>query len=121
MIAQCYDGLKVYGKTPEQLTNTIKLFALALADHHIGDVQAAFVAYLKNHQEIPTPSDIIGYIRRKGRPPLDRSVYIGLCQKRQQTAWKTGPDPWQQGDGLTKAEEKYINDFEQLELNEAAP
>lgn len=121
MLAQCYDGLKVYGKTPAQLTNTIKLFALALADQQIDDVQAAFLAYLKNHPEMPAPSDILGYIRRGNRPPLDRALYVALCQKRQQTAWHHGPETWQQGHGLTGPEEKYINDFENLQINETAP
>lgn len=116
MIALCYETLNVYGKKPEQIEATVKLFSIVLANDCIGNVRKAFVAYLRNHRDMPTPSDIIGYIRREGRPPFDRSIYIGLCQKRERTAWKEGIHPWQQGDGLSDAEARYIADYERFEV-----
>lgn len=116
MIALCYETLNVYGKKPEQLEAVVKLFSIVLADQSIGDVRQAFVAYLRNHRDMPTPSDIIGYIRRQGHAPFDRSIYIALCQKRESTSWKHGTHPWERGDGLTDAESRYIADYERFEV-----
>lgn len=116
MLAMCYETLNVYGKKPEQIETAVKLFSIVLAENCIGDVRKAFVAYLRNHRDMPTPSDIIGYIRREGRPPFDRSIYIALCEKRKHTAWSDGIQPWQKGDGLTDAETRYISDYERFEV-----
>lgn len=115
MVTQCHHALRGYGKTPEQITASVKIFSLVLAKYPIDDIRAAFVAYLENHAEIPTPADIVGYIRREGHKPMDKALYIALCQKRQQTSWSEGPNPWQKGDGLNNAEAKYIRDYERLE------
>lgn len=116
MLAMCYETLNVYGKKPEQIETAVKLWCCVLANDRIADVRAAFVSYLRNHRDMPTPSDIIGYIRREGRPPFDRSIYIALCEKRKHTAWSDGIQPWQKGDGLTDAETRYIADYERFEV-----
>lgn len=118
MIAQTFDATRQYGKTADQIKNTVKIFALVLQNYQIDQIRAAFVAYLQNHPEMPTPSDILGYIRRGNRRPYDRALYVALCQKRQQTAWSHGPEPWQRGDGLTDAESRYIADFEAHQMQE---
>lgn len=115
MLAQCYEALNVYGKTPEQASGALRLFSMVLADYTIEQITTAFTQYLHNHRDMPTPSDIVGYIRREGRPPLDRSIYISLCKKRELTAWREGSEVWQRGDGLTDAETKYIADYEKYE------
>lgn len=114
IVAQCFDGLKLYGREPEQLANAVKLFDLALGAFSVEQVRAGFVAHLQRSSEMPTPADIVGYIRRKGRPPLDKAMYTALIQKRERTSFV---DAGQHGNGLTTAEEKYIQEYEEYALN----
>lgn len=115
MVTQCHHALRVYGKSPEQVMGAVKLFAMVLGKYSLTQVQDAFRAYLEHHADMPTPADIVGYIRRSGRPPMDKAFYIALCQKKERTAWRHGSNPWEQGDGLSSEENAYIRDFERLE------
>lgn len=115
MLAGCYSAMRTYGKEPEHLAAAVKLFCLVLGHCPIESVREAFIAYLRNHQEFPTPADIAGYIKRGGRKPFDKALYVALCQKRERTFWKTGPEAWNQGDGLTDQETKYIREYEEFE------
>jgi len=117
MLAQCFDGLRLYGKEPEQITGTVGLFRLVLAPFTMEQISNAFQVYLSRNTEMPTPSCIAQIIRRGGKPPLVQAVYVSLTQKRQRTAWKTGSHSWQQGDGLTDSEADYIREYEADALN----
>lgn len=114
LVTQCFDTLKTFGRDPEQLSNAVKLFCLVLDGYSMEQINSAFVAYLQNHAEMPTPSDIVGYIKRGNRKPMDRALYVALCQKRERTAWRDGPESWQQGDGLSDEETAYVREFEEL-------
>lgn len=114
LVSQCFDGLKLYGKEPEQLSNAVKLFDLALGAFTIEQIRAGFVAHLQRSIEMPTPADIVGYIRRDGKPPLDKAMYTALVQKRERTAFV---DAGYHGNCLSIAEEKYINEYEEYMLN----
>lgn len=80
-ISMVYDGLKVYGKEPEQLENAVKLFNFALADYPTQQIVDAFAYYVSNFSEFPAPADIVQIIRRKGKPPMDKTVYVAISKK----------------------------------------
>ena len=114
MITQCFDVLKVYGKEPEQIKNTIKAFILTLAGFSMEQINSAFIAYLSDNSEMPTPSDIVKLIKRGNKPPLEKSVYIALCQKRERTSFF---EAGAHGNCLTIDEEQYIRDYEAEMMN----
>lgn len=114
MLAQCFDGLKLYGKEPEQLENTVKLFRLALADFDIEKIQSAFVTHLQRSSEMPTPADIVTLIRRGNRPPFNQAVYVALAQKRERTKFTEGG---RVHDCLTIDEGNYMREYEEFQLN----
>ena len=114
LITQCFDVLKVYGKEPEQIKNTIKVFILALAGFSMEQINAAFISHLSRSSEMPTPADIVQIIKREGKPPLEKSVYIALVQKRERTTTVYSYGTY---NDLTRAEEEYIRDYEEYTLN----
>ncbi len=81
MLMQCFDGLKLYGKEPEQIENAVKLFRMVLADFPSDKIQSAFVTHLQRSSEMPTPSDIVQLIKRGNKPPLNKEIYIALSRK----------------------------------------
>ena len=93
-----FDGMALYGKKPEQLTNTIRLFKFALADYTNDQIQNAFQIYIKRNKEFPSPADIVNIID----PPkiLDRDVYKELCRRRSN------------GEFMLERETKYIKEYE---------
>lgn len=56
--------MNVYGKEPEQLENIDKIFQMVLGDYKIEAIEKAFINYLKEKSEMPTPADIIKIIRK---------------------------------------------------------
>jgi hypothetical protein len=76
-----YDTLRTYGKDAGQMENLTKMFRWALADYPYAKIKEAMVFYAKHYSEMPTPADIISIIERNGKPPFDKTVYVGLRQK----------------------------------------
>lgn len=114
LIVQCFDALKLYGKEPEQLKNAAALFQFALADYPMEKINEAFRAYLNRSSEMPTPADICVLIRRSNKPPLEKSVYIALVQKRERTTVKYSYGTY---DDLTNEEKQYIAEFEEFQIH----
>lgn len=85
MLAQCFDGLKLYGKTSDQLTNTVKLFRMTLAEFPFEKIENAFIKHLQMSDEMPTPASIVSLIQRNGKPPLNKEVYTTLSRKKDYT------------------------------------
>ena len=81
ILAQCFDGLKVYGKEPEQMRSTNAMFQLVLADYAIDKIREAFIFYLKFNSEMPAPADIAQIIERGNKPPFDKAVYVSISKK----------------------------------------
>lgn len=109
IVVQCFDGLAVYGKQPEQVENTVALFQMVLSGYSENQIIPAFRTFLERNHQMPTPSDIVKIIKRGNKPPLEQGIYIALCQKRERTAFKDGG---YHGNGLTVEEEKYIAEYE---------
>ena len=76
-----YNGLKVYGKEPEQLEDTTKLFMFALADYPVDKIVDGIAYYVRNYPEFPAPADIVQIIDRGNKPPFEKAVYVNVCKK----------------------------------------
>jgi len=77
-----YDGLKLYGKQPEQLDNAVKLFNFVLADYPADKIMKAFSYYALHNTEFPAPADIANIIDRGGdKPPFEKAVYVSISRK----------------------------------------
>lgn len=82
MVTVCYDALDTYGKTPEQMKATIKLFCMVLEGRPIDKVREGFRHWVNRNSKLPTPADIVNIIdppKQEWRP--DWAAYVGLKQK----------------------------------------
>lgn len=103
VIEMAYNGLKVYGKEPEQLSDARKLFGFVLADYNIQQVREAFAYYFKHYSEFPAPADIANIIERGNKPPFDKAVYVNISKKHPEDR---DADEW-----------AYMRDYEAYMLN----
>jgi len=103
LLLQCYDGLKTYGKEPEQLKGLNGLFQVILADYPMDKIREAIVYYLNTNSGMPDPGDIVQIIMRGNKPPFKGSVYVRLSQKRQEFP-----------EDMTHEEWEYIKDYEKF-------
>jgi hypothetical protein len=81
MLAGCFLLQKIYGKQPENILAINQLFHTLLGKYESAHVVRAFELWLERSQEFPTPADIIGLIKRKGKQPLSRETYIAISKK----------------------------------------
>ena len=104
MLLACYDGLKTYGKEPEQLERANRLFQMVLAEFPIDKIRQAFAFYLKHDSGMPDPGDIAQIILRGGnKPPFKNSVYVRLAQKRKDFPESMSREDW-----------NYMDDYERF-------
>lgn len=80
LLAMCYDSLNLFGKEPEQLVATTRLFHMILADYSIEVVEDAFKKYMKIHTNMPAPADIVNIIEPPA-PKIEWPVYIELKRR----------------------------------------
>lgn len=103
LLAQSFDALNSFGKTPDQLVNAASAFRLVLSDFPLAQVETAFRFWLGNFSHLPTPAEIAQIIRRGGsKPPLEKSVYVNLSKK----------DPCER----TRSEWAYMREFEDFQI-----
>ena len=95
ILADCFDSLKLYGKSPDSVKSSFKFFQMVLADYTFEQIEEAFVYYLKNSSEFPTPADIATIIERGGKPPFSEAVYVNLCKKRDRQPEQMEPHEWE--------------------------
>ena len=98
ILGQCFQALNLYGKEPEQIEAAIALHQMVLSDYSIDQIRPAFVKWLQINNTFPAPADIVSLIRRGGKPPLDRAVYVAISKK--------------PGDQRTSADWEYMRDYE---------
>lgn len=79
-IAQCFDVLNNFGKTPEQLENITGMFLVILGDYRFSVIKSAFQLYMKRSSVMPTPADIINIINPP-KQPLSTSMYIQIMKE----------------------------------------
>jgi hypothetical protein len=81
ILKQCTMLLRVYGLKPDQVKGLLDGFLWALEGYEAKDVGDAFHLYLKSHEAMPTPSNIIRIIEDKGGIRMNQTVYIELKRK----------------------------------------
>lgn len=72
LIVQCFDTLKTYGKTTDQLANMVAIFAMVLGKYPYQKVREGFMKYMENNSEMPAPADIIKLIDPNKDDSLER-------------------------------------------------
>jgi hypothetical protein len=105
LLAGCFMLQKLYGKQPENIGAVNQLFHSILANQPADKVIRAFELWIERSQEFPTPADIIGLIKRNGRPPLSKEMYISISKMDAEN--RTGDD-W-----------AYLRDYEAEQRDEA--
>lgn len=82
LITICFDSLKTYGKTFEQLDSIVKLFEFALSSYEMERIEKAFLRHVERSADMPTPSDIIKLLDPSKNPrKLDSSVFAEIKRK----------------------------------------
>lgn len=81
-VLDLFNTCKVYGKTPEAVESIIRVFNQSLGRYPTEKVMLAIDTHAERSTEMPTLADIIGLIKRNGRPPLSESRYIAITKKR---------------------------------------
>jgi hypothetical protein len=92
MIAGCFVIQKVYGRQPENVELINQAFHSVLGKFPANSVIRAFELWLERSQEFPTPADIVGLIRRNGKPPLSQARYVAIQKK---DGEHRTPEDWQ--------------------------
>lgn len=92
LLAGCFTLQKMYGRAPDSLETVALLFHNMLGKYPADKVIKAFELWLERSQEFPTPADIVGLLRRNGKPPLSKERYIAISKKDGQDRT---PDDWQ--------------------------
>ena len=73
--------MKTYGKEPESLSSITATMLSDLSEFPPESILRAFKTHAQRNQEFPTTADIIGLIKRNGRPPLKESDIIAIRKK----------------------------------------
>lgn len=81
MMMGCFAVQKLYGRDLGNAGVITEMFHAMLGKYPATHVVRAFELWLERSQEFPTPADIIGIIKRKGKPPLSRETYIAISKK----------------------------------------
>lgn len=81
LLGACLALQKLYGRDVANSETIIRLFHKLLAEYPGDKVLLAFETWMERSQEFPTPADIIGLIRRNGRPPIKESDVIAIRRK----------------------------------------
>lgn len=76
-----FHAMKTYGKEPESLENIISVFTSDLEEFPTENILKAIKTHSQRSQEFPTVSDIIGLLKRNGRPPMDKAIYVTISKK----------------------------------------
>jgi len=105
MIEHCFESQKVYGKEPEQIAATVKMFQLVLGEYSYEKVRAAFIYYLKRNSEMPAPADICKLIEGEGKPIMDKATYIGIKKRME------NPSEY-----IMPKEREYVKEFEKTNI-----
>ena len=98
LILGCYTVQKLYGRDPGSIESVNEVFHSTLSRFPAEYVLKAFTIWIERSQEFPTPADIITLIKRKGKPPLSREIYVGISKK--------------DGEDRTAEDWQYMRDYE---------
>lgn len=91
-IRQCFDVCETYGKTPQQLETMVDAMIGMLGDYQPDLVMRAFRTHVERSSKLPTLADIVGLIRRGGRPEV---TYSDVIEARKVPADTRTPEDWE--------------------------
>ncbi|MCE9567469.1 MAG: hypothetical protein K8U57_36165 [Planctomycetes bacterium] len=86
-----FHAMKTYGKAPESLESIVRIFVRDLAAFPLDKIMKAITVHAQRSQEFPTVADISGLIKRGGRAPVTKEVYIAVSRKEPELRT---PDDW---------------------------
>ncbi len=75
-----FHAMKTYGKEPESLDSIIEIFTTDLENYPIEKIMKAIKTHSQRSQEFPTVSDLVGLIKRNGKQPLTKEIYISISK-----------------------------------------
>ena len=104
VLFKCFNSLKVYGKEPEQLKDTVDVFLMVLGKYSYNQFQTAISKYLSRNSDMPTPADIVNIID----PPqeeLSSAMFIQIMR-----------DCTIGGKLLWGDEKRYVDEFKRREM-----
>ncbi len=81
LLVGCFAVQKMYGRAAENMEAINQVFHNLLGKYPSGAVLKAFEIWIERNQEFPTPADIVSLIKRGGRAPITREVYIAVSKK----------------------------------------
>lgn len=81
LLLACFSVQKMYGRQPENIEVINQVFHRILGKYRGNRVLMAFEAWMERSQEFPTPADIVSLLKRNGRPPLSKEIYISISKK----------------------------------------
>lgn len=73
--------MKTYGKAPESLSSITSAMLNDLVDFPAEKIMRAFKTHAQRSDEFPTTSNIIGLIKRNGKAPLSKEMFIAISKK----------------------------------------
>lgn len=71
----------MYGRQPENIEIINQIFHTILGNYPADKVTKSFEKWMERSQEFPTPSDIVNLIKRNGKPPLSKEIYVTISKK----------------------------------------
>jgi len=90
-------GQKMWGKSPDDVAGAVATIEARLGHLPAEVVSKAVDRHYGFSNEFPSPSDLIGWIRRRGRPPFERAIFVDISKKNYQDR--------------TADEREYYNDY----------
>ena len=81
MMMGCFAVQKLYGRDTGNAETITEMFHAMLGKYPAAHCIRALELWLERSQEFPTPADIIGIIKRKGKQPLSKETYIAISRK----------------------------------------
>lgn len=91
-------GQKMWGKSGEDVAGAVLAIESKLGHLPVETVVWSIGRHYEISSEFPSPSDLLGWIRRGGKPPYERSVYVKITKK--------------EGSDRTEAEWEYMKAYE---------
>jgi hypothetical protein len=110
ILALCFDTLKTYGKTYDQMDSISSLFKMVLKKYSYQQIESAFVKYLTIKTEMPTPADIVAIIDPATQPKKWSATAFIDIKKRSR-----------EGQYITPEQRKYCEDYIKAQIESNSP
>lgn len=81
LLLACATSQKLYGREPEAFEASVQVIQRVLSGYPAEKAEKAVLTWLERSAEFPTPADLVGLIKRNGKPPLRESDIIAIRKK----------------------------------------